>query len=80
MPQDPNLPAGCTNQDTDGGVTIQPSDEAIHKYVCEHWRLLLDEDVGFDKVDMLGSFDASLEETEIFITVRVSVSWADVEK
>ncbi len=75
-----NAPAGCTNQDTDGGILAKPDDLKVHAYACKEWRSLLHEELAFESVEVGECYDVSDEKTEVFITVKVSVPWADVEE
>ncbi len=79
-PQNPDLPGGCTQRDCDGGVIKQPSDDQIHEYVCNNWRSLLHEHIGFEGAEVDdNSHDTDDEQTYVFITVRAPVSWFDLE-
>ncbi len=74
-----NLPPGCTDRDTDGGLVKQPTDEQVHAYACEDWRYLLCGDAAFEDAEVLGCYKDTPEETDVFLTVRVRVPWVDVE-
>ncbi len=57
----------------------QPSDEQIHRHVCDNWRDYVGDNSAFEDAEIDGCYDISEEFTDVFITVRAQVPWVDVE-
>ena len=75
-----NLPPGCTDRDTDGPATCEPSDDRIESHVIDHWRAFLDEDAAFHAAEFDGCDDVSDETSYALLTIRVPVYWGDIEQ
>ena len=72
-----NLPAGCTDRDTDGPIVKQPDDIDVTSYVTDNWRSCLDDATGFQAVEVDG-VEMDDEITLVHLTVVVPVYWVDV--
>ena len=80
--QDSNLPGGVTQQDCDGGPHKKPKNEKVHDYIRDNWRGILEDhagDLDYEEAEVLGCDDNSLEETEVLLTFRAIIPWAEIE-
>jgi len=73
-----NLPDDVTDSMVSkaGGACGPPTDEQLHAYVCDNWRWLIQEKIGFEDVEVDRSYDDGA--TDVLLTVRMSVNWTDV--